>query len=208
MIFQHWRLLSEKNALIKSLWVVIGLMILVNILLFIGWQSAPNRLRIYVAPTQIANGAIVKAGDVPSDLVYAFAFEIFTAINTWSFDGIKDYKTAIQGFRYYLTVPFYQMLEGDYQTRLNHGSLSRLRAMTGVSGMAYQDADVVAKGRGVWDVTLHVKVQEHVNETPVKDVLIDYHLRIVQVNLPTELNPWGLAIDGFSSSPTRVKTIL
>jgi len=208
MSFQLWRRIDSVNQTVKVLWVVIGILVFLNLMLFWGWQSAPQRLRIFVAPTQIAEGATVQADVVPDDVVYAFTFQVFSAMNTWSMDGNTDYISAIKQYRYYETDGFYHDLMDDYETRKAEGSLDRLRAMTGYSGMGFMPGSVTARGEGVWEVDLKLQVVERVGNTIVKDVLIQYPMRVVRTNLSVALNPWGLAIDGYVQTPQRIKTFV
>ena len=216
MKFQLWKRLDSQQQVIKALWGMITLLMLANVLLFLGWHRAPKFLRIYVAPNQIASGAVVKADNVPNEVVYAFAFQLFTAINTWSFGGEKDYPQAIHNFRYYLTNGFYHYLMDDMNKRSRDGSLARVRTVTGISGMGYLDdsADnsqtqlVHAVSANLWVVHLKLQITERVGDTVVKDVLIDYPMIVKRVNMSIAMNPWGLALDGYASTPNRIKTIL
>ncbi|MFN7097988.1 MAG: PFL_4703 family integrating conjugative element protein [Gammaproteobacteria bacterium] len=207
MRFTLWKKMDADNQLIKALWCVIGIMVCVNTLLMIGWQSAPHRLTVYIPP-DITQGATVKPGNIPASDVYAFAFQIFTAINTWSLVGEKDYPEAIHDYRYYLTTHFYNALQADYHERSQDGSLSRTRMMSGFSGMGYQDVSVKILGKNTWEVDLTMHVVEEVGNSVVKDVLITYPMRVVRVDTSIALNPWGLALDGFVSDPVRVKTFV
>ncbi len=215
MSFALWKQLEKLERLAKNLWVVIGLLMIANLCLFWGWHNAPKFLRIYVAPNQIASGAVVKPGDVPNEVVYAFAYQLFTAIGTWSFNGEKDYPQAIRTFRYYFTPNFYRYLTKDYERRKKQGSLGRVRTMSGISGLGYLDSNVEdtsslvkALSANLWVVHLKLQVTERIGDTVVKDVLIDYPITVTRVNLSIAMNPWGLALDGFASPPKRIKTIL
>ena len=215
MLSKLWKKLESQEQIIKTLWIVIGLCMVANLCLFWGWHRAPKFLRVYVAPNQIASGAVVKPGDVPNEVVYAFAYQLFSAIETWSFSGEKDYPQAIRTFRYYFTSNFYRYLMKDYEKRKRAGSLSRVRTVSGISGMGYLDSSsedttslVKPLSANLWIVHLKLQVTERIGDTVVKDVLIDYPMTVTRVNLSIAQNPWGLALDGFASSPKRIKTIL
>lgn len=207
MSFKLWKKIEADNHLIKTLWIFIGVLCVVNGLLVLGWQHAPNRLTVYIPP-DITQGATVKPNVIPATDVYAFAFQIFTAINTWSLDGEKDYPEAIHDYRYYLTTHFYDALQQDYNQRTSDGSLARTRMMSGYSGMGYQDASVKVLGKNTWEVDLTMHVVEQVGNSVVKDVLITYPMRVVRIDTSIALNPWGLALDGFVNDPVRVKTFV
>lgn len=207
MSFKLWKKIEADNHLIKTLWCFIGILCAVNVLLMVGWKSAPNRLTVYIPP-DISMGSTVKPDVIPETDVYAFAFQIFTAVNTWSLDGEKDYPEAIHDYRYYFTTHFYNGLQQDFNQRTSDGSLARTRIMSGYSGMGYQDSSVKVLGKNTWEVDLTMHVVEQVDNSVVKDVLITYPMRVVRVDTSIALNPWGLALDGFVSTPVRVKTFI
>jgi len=206
-VFNTWKKLDEMSLMIKSLWVVIVILMVLNVLMFMGWKSAPSKLRIYIPPN-LSQGVLVSPTEVPKNTVYAFAFQIFTAINTWTNNGTKDYQNNIAAYRNYLSPSFYESLENDYQKRMANGALSRTRIMSGVSGQGYQPSDVKPLGNDTWLVNIQLQIKESVGASVVKNVIMDYPLMITRVNESIQDNPWGLSINGFSSEPYRVKTII
>jgi len=205
ILFNAWKKFDELTLTIKTLWFVIGLLVLVNFLLIIGWISAPSRLRVYLPP-DLTQGALIKVNEVPKSTVYAFAYQIFTAINTWTNSGADDYKKNINAYKNYLSPKFYQELLEDCATRSTTGALGRQRLVTGVSSMGYDPKDVEILGDGTWLVNMHLKIQETVNGSVVKDVTMDYPIVISRVNASIQVNPWGLAIQGYYKDPKRIKT--
>lgn len=207
-MFKLWKKMDNDRQLIQALWRMVAVLVGVIGLLAIGWMSAPSRLTVYVPPDISTGATNLKPEVIPVGVIYAFAFEIFTAINTWSVSGESDYLTAISTYRYYLTPRFQAVLLNDEKKRLAEGGLSRVRLMTGYSGMGYSDDSVKVIGKNMWQVNMTLRVVESVSGETIKDVVIDYPLRIVRVNEATTLNPWGLAIDGFVSKPSRAKTLV
>lgn len=206
-MFNTWKQLDANSELIKALYVIIGLLFILCILFFWGWRSAPKHLTVYIPP-DISEATTQKPNVIPKPSVYAFAFQIFTAINTWSQSGTDDYPKEIADYRYYLTIPFHSALIADYKQRSSEGSLSRTRLMTGFSGKGYSNQSVKVLGPNSWAVTLTMHVVERVGNTVVKDVLIDYPLRVVRTQMSINYNPWGLALDGFVKPPHRLKTFV
>lgn len=205
MLFHAWKKFDELQLIIKTLWGVVAILVTINLLLFIGWMSAPRRLRVYLPP-DLTQGALIKVDAIPKNTVYAFAYQIFTALNTWTHNGADDYKKNIQAYKNYLDPRFYQELLEDYDTRASNGSLGRERLVTGVSDMGYDPQDVHILGDGTWLVDMHLKIQETVDGSVVKEVLMDYPLIVSRVNASIQVNPWGLAIKGYDKDPTRIKT--
>lgn len=204
-LFTQWRFAEQQNAVIKTLWGVIALLVLLNGFAYIGWSHAPSQMRVYIPPN-IDAGTWVKPGSIPDPTLYAFAYQIFTAINSWSDNGSDDYQNNIKAYRNYLSSRFYQALMTDAIHRQNNGSLNRKRLTGGVTGMGYQESRVTRLGNGTWRVDLRLQINETVAGSVVKDVVMDYPLIITRVNESIQLNPWGLVISGFSEPPTRIKT--
>ena len=205
ILFNAWKKFDELQLTIKTLWGVVAILIVVNLLLLIGLMSAPSRLRVYLPP-DLTQGALIKADAIPKSTVYAFVYQIFTAINTWTNNGADDYKKNIQSYKNYLDPRFYQELLEDYDTRVSDGSVGRERMVTGVSDMGYDPQDVHILGDDTWLVDMHLKIQETVDGSVVKDVLMDYPLIVSRVNASIQVNPWGLVIKGYDKDPTRMKT--
>ena len=206
-MFNLWKKMEHDKQLIQALWRMIAMLVFIIGLLAIGWMSAPSKITVYVPP-DISTGATVKPGIIPPGVIYAFAFEIFTSLNTWSTSGESDYLVAIKNYRYYLTPHFQAQLMLDEKKKHADGSLSRVRMVTGYSGMGYSPESVKVIGKNMWEVDMRLQMVESVSGETVKNIVVDYPLRIVRVNEPTALNPWGLAIDGFVRAPSRAQTVI
>ena len=206
-IFKVWKKFDELNLTIKSLWAVIIILISLNIFLAAGWMNAPSSMRIYLPP-DLTQGAMIKPGAIPKSTIYAFGYQIFTAINTWTNEGSTDYRKNLNAYRNYLSSRFYRELLEDYDTRAANGSLGRQRLVTGVSDHSYSQEDVKILGDGTWLLNLHLKIQETVDGSVVKDVVMDYPLIISRGRASIQVNPWGLAITGYNQEPTRIKTTI
>ena len=207
MMFKSWKILDQKNGVIKSLWIVIGLLVCLNIYLTFNLSAVPNRLRIFVPP-DLSRGAMIQPGNIPKSTIYSFAFQIFTAINSWPQSGDKEYGKNINSYRNYLSPSFYQQLIEDKQTRTTNGELQRKRIMSGVSGYGYKPSDVKALGNGTWLVNIHLQIMEYLEGSVIKNVIMDYPIMVSRVHDSITVNPWGLTISGFSGQPYRTKTIV
>lgn len=192
---------------IKYLWIFISILIAINLFLAIGLMSAPNRLRVYLPP-DLSHGAMISPKDIPKSVVYAFAFQIFTSINSWSDTGGTQYEKNISSYRNYLSASFYQALQKDNTDRAANGELSRDRIMSGASGMGYKPSDVSVLGDGTWLVNMHLQIVETLDGSVIKNVIMDYPILISRVHTAIAVNPWGLVISGFKAPPYRIKTII
>lgn len=199
------------NARLAIKMAVIGLvsLFILNIALIIGWHNAQQKISVYIPPQIPSSGLIQKANEIPATTVYSFAFYIWQGINYWPANGSQDYKTAIEQFSPYLTPKFKSFLIRDYNERSNQGELqSRLRNLQGLNGSSFEIKDVDYVGHDTWLVHLHMRLSEHMNMNgnSVKEVVIDYTLRVVRYEVNTKINPWGLALDGFAENPQRSQT--
>ena len=207
MLFKAWKKLDQQGVAIKNLWVFVGVLIVLNLFLLISLAAAPKQLRVYVPP-DLSRGAMLKPGNIPKATVYAFAFQIFTALNSWPDSGMKEYGKNINSYRNYLSPAFYQQLEQDKLDRSSNGELSRKRIMSGVSGMGYQPIDVTILGNGTWLVKMQLQIMETLEGAVIKNVIMTYPLIISRVHTSIQINPWGLEIRGYNQHPYRVKTIV
>lgn len=207
MIFKAWKKIDSQGIAIKNLWAVVGILVALNLFLALFLATAPTRLRVYIPP-DLSHGALLKPGAPNKSNVYAFAFQIFTAINSWPDNGAKDYMKNINAYRNYLSPSFYTQLKQDNDDRAANGELARTRIMSGVSGMGYKPSDVKSLGNGAWLVNLHMQIIETLDGSVIKNVIMDYPLVINQVHESIQLNPWGFAIAGFNQQPYRIKTIV
>ncbi len=205
MVFRAWKKLDQQGIAIKTLWIVIALLVFLNLMLMLFLATAPDRMRVYLPP-DLTQGATISPHHVPKATVYAFAFQIFTAINSWDGDGTQAYGANIRHYHHYLSGSFYHTLQQDNLARQTNGELSRQRIMSAVSGMGYQPTDVTVLGNGAWKVMLHLQIVETLDGAVIKRVIMSYPLLINHVNTSIQVNPWGLVIGGFSASPYRIKT--
>lgn len=204
-LFNAWRQEDNNRALVRTLWIFIGLLLVINLSLWVGWKSVPTKQRFYIPP-DISQGATVKAGEVPSVTVYSFAYTMFAFLNTWSHDGEKDYFKNIQSYKNYLSEQFYRSLLTDATSRRSSGGLNRMRIMSLMPGEGYSPEKVKNLGGGSWVVYLKVHIVETISGSVVKDIDMQYPLIIRAVNSPISINPWGFSLAGYSTEPTRIKT--
>ena len=205
-MFRYWKERDNQNAIIKALWIVIALLVVINVVTLMGWRSAPTKLRCYIPP-DISGGAWIQPGKVNKSTVYAFAFQIFTAINSWTDSGEKNYANNIHQYRQYLTPRFHATLTHDVAVRHHNGELMRRRIVSGLSGMGYSPSTVTDLGNGTWRVNMVLHLVETVDTQVVKDAEIQYSVFVQRVNASININRWGLQLAGFASRPQRKKTL-
>ena len=203
-----WRKLDQDTSHIATLRMVIGVLVFIIILLWRGWNNAPQDLTIHVPP-DLSSGATLKANEVPAASLYAFAFYVWQVIGNWPTNGKEDYIKNIQSYSPYLTTSFKnQLLEQVAELNANDQLEDRTRVVQGIIGAAYQSSNVKPLGNGTWEVDVTVRVTERINNTILQDALIEYPLRVVRYDYNRQLNQWGLALDGYVGEPKRIKTFI
>src|SRR5690606_387180 len=93
---------DAQQAHILSLRVAVGLLAVLCLGLWFGWQAAPRNLTVHVPP-DLRTGSTRLWWDIPPENIYAFALYIFGQLNRWPANGEQDYPAAIQALRAYLT---------------------------------------------------------------------------------------------------------
>lgn len=197
-----------ENARLTIQVLVLGLVLLfiLNVFLIFGWHGAQKRIEVHLPPQIPADGLTLSANQYPPATIYSFAFYVWQSLNNWPNNGTADYKNAIQQFAPFLTPSFKSELIRDYNNRYNQGEIQdRQRSLQGANGSAFTPVDIEAVGNDTWLVHLHLRLTEHmdINGNQVKDVTIDYVLRVVRYQVDAKANPWGLALDGFAEDPKR-----
>ena len=194
---------------ITTLWKGLAILALLNALTLFGWMHAQSKIRIAIPPQIPQSGLVIKQGNVPKSTVYSFAYYIWQSVNHWQKNGLTDYKKTIETFSPFLTPRFKVALVHNYNTLLSEGELQdRLRLLSGLADHAFRPTAVKALGASTWEVTLQFHLTEMINSNVkvVKDVDMEYVLRIVKQDTDATENPWGLMIDGFIKSPRRLTT--
>jgi len=201
--------LEQSKAHIRSLWMVLGLMVLMDALAIFGWMHTQSRIRIEIPPRIPESGLTLTQGDIPETTLYSFAFYIWQTLNHWPENGLLDFKQKITQNAPYLTPDFKETLIQNYNQALAQGELQdRIRILQPIA--SYSPKNVRYLGHGTWLIHLQMHLIErlHSNTKVVKDVLMDYTLKVMRYNVDAKQNPWGLALAGFAKSPKRLKTII
>lgn len=206
-IFDAWKKEDKDYQIIKAQKHFILILLAICMLCFLGWMTSPSRLTVYIPP-DISNGATMKAGEIPSPLVYSFAYEIWQEINYWPSDGLQDYDKNIHTYWPYLTPAFKSELLQDYNDLKTSGQVQRQRYLQGLAGAAYDSSNIKKISDNTWEVDLRMRLTEYKNNQIVKDVEILYPIKVTRMNVSQQNNPYGLAIAGFVSEPVRLKTYI
>ena len=143
---------------------------------------------------------------MPPATVYAFAFSVFQQINRWPTNGEADYPRNLSALRAYLTPGCYSQIDHEFRQRLQNGELrDRVRGVYEIPGRGFSDKQVQILDRDNWIVTLDLTVDEYFHSEPVKRAMVRYPIKVLRYNIDQQKNPWGLALDCFSSPPQKLE---
>lgn len=189
---------------ITTLRVVIGVLVIFSILFWNSANQAKEVQRVHIPP-DIRSGETVTLNEVPDTTAYAFALNIFQYLNTWLENGAQDYPQRVTQLQAYLTPKYMQWLKEDIEKRTMRGELSsRTRTVAPINSKAFDAdrVDIINKDNFV--VWLDLRIKETHRGVPVKTVDIRYPIRVVRSDVSLEMNPWGLQLNGYYDSPTRI----
>ena len=179
---------------------MVGIEAVLILVLAIGLMRAPSSLTIHIPP-DLKSGAVVHPNEPSPANVYAFAMYILQQLYRWPNDGATDFSSAIYALSGYLTPAYREALISELETKAKRGELAgRERGMQELPGHGFKEARVVVLQDGVWKVIIDMELFESVKGMAVKRKAIRYPLRVVRYDIDREMNPWGLALDGFESA--------
>lgn len=198
---------THLESHVKTLRSVLVAVFIAALLLGMGWWSAPRDLTIHVPP-DLRSGSTRKWWEVPPESVYAFTFYVFQNINRWPGNGEDDYPRNLRALSAYLTPSCSNFLQQDFEVRRNNGELrQRVRGVYEIPGRGYGD-DPAARVKVVssrdWIVNLDLSADEFYGSEQVKRAFVRYSLKVTRLDIDPEHNPYGLALDCYSSPPERI----
>lgn len=202
---RYRHVLENAYSNVRTLWCVLGLQALVMLALVIGLARAPSAMTVHIPP-DLKNGATVQANEPASANVYAFAVYIFQQLNRWPTDGSIDFGETIYALAAYLTPSYRAVLIAELEAKARRGELAgRERGAQELPGHGFNEQRVSVLEEGVWEVVVDMELSESVKGMAVKRKTIRYPLRVVRYDVDREANPWGLALDGFTTGPATIE---
>lgn len=190
---------------VRSLWAVIAVELVVIAGLIVVLMRLPTAMTVHIPP-DLRGGARLGLNEIPPANVYTFAFYILQQLNRWPENGAKDYAAAIYRTSAYLTPEFRETLIDDMQAKARAGELTyRIRGLHAIPDQGFDLTHVDIVSADEWQVRLELELSEQVRGMTVKQVRIQYPVRVVRYAVDAEANPWGLALAGYSGTgPTRI----
>lgn len=195
---------AEKEKEIRFRNRLIIALLLLNVLQVFGWKGIQHDITLHYPP-DLRSGATRKVGQIDDSEVYAFVGEVFTQLNTWQKDGEHDYPAKRKRLRAFMTHRFQKEVIAEIQKLTSLGEIQkRTRKITPLESDYYSQDKVEIKNGSTWIVHREYRIQEHLNNTTIKDVALRFKIRVVVYAVPHSVNPWQLAIDGFEEDPERI----
>jgi len=159
-------------------------------------------------PPDLSQGATVQANTIGKQDAWSFALYMFQYLNHWPVDAKQDYLSNIRALAPMLTQRFQAELEKDYHERADRSGIDELAGRRRVAelmpGALYQDDLVrVVQANDAWEVILNLRIVETISDNTIKNTPMRYTLRVVRYAVDNERNPWGLALDGYATPPSR-----
>mgnify|MGYP003385539402 CR=1 FL=1 len=197
---EHENLKSHIN----SLRGVIFLMFIVIAGLWASMQHQAKTQKVSIPP-DIRSGAIVALNESHPANVFAFTAYIFQTLNDWVTDGEVEYGQNAYKLQHFLSKRHMQDLLNDIDNKGRRGELKG-RARTVKLLASYDEDHVDILSDDSWVVWLDYEVTEHMKGLEIKQVSVRYPIKVVSTD-PTDENPWGLLLDGYSKAPFDLKKL-
>lgn len=197
---------DARNALHSRdshIWTLRMVLLLLTGLLFLQSMviyTRQNELTVHVPP-DLSKGATLKPGALQAANSYAFAIYVWRNLNDWGINGKDDYEKLINEYQCLVTPEFEQWLRKNLAHKKQEGELDRTRVL--FEKNSYKPEFVSELASNVFSVTLLMKIQERVKSVVIKDVVMNYSLRVVPD--ARKCNVMGMALDGFIVDPTRAE---
>lgn len=208
-MFDYWKKIDSLNHLNRLLLATIVVLLLTILGLFIVLIKVPKQIEFWLAPPVSTTGGLIKAGEIPDEYVHGFATALIPVLNTWSKSGKQEFMKNIQVFHYYFT-PRYQQLMKKTLKSFQDGQLFN-RTQVASLYRFLEPGDVKRLSANTWEVHLVLRITQRVNDKSpmiIADKVVDYHIRVVKVTLSKLLNPFQLALDGYTLPEQLVADLL
>ena len=134
---------------------------------------------------------------------------MISSLNTWSKSGKSEFTNNLASFHYYFTPRHRQLIEQTLTAYKDAQLFNRAQVASLYRFM--EDSDVKVIGQNLWEVHLVLRITQRLkDDSPmvITDKVVDYHLRVVKVQLSRLENPFQLALDGYTQPETLVKDLL
>jgi len=208
-VFNYCNKIDALNHLNRLLLTFIIILVLLVAGLIAALSTAPKKLEFWLAPNMVANGGLMKAGEVPDEYVHGFVTSLVPPLNSWSQMGKEEFATNLNGFHYYFTPRHQELVTQTFDAYLQAQLFNRAQVASLYRFL--EPGDVKRLSNNTWEVHVVLRITQRLNDKSpmvIADKVVDYHLRVVQVSLSKLLNPFQLALDGYTKPERLVKDLL
>ena len=208
-MFNYWKKIDNLNHINLLLLACVVTSILIIFGLIITLATSPKRYEFWLTPNMAANGGLIKAGEIPNQYIQGFVANLLPTINTWSKSGKKEFESNLAGFHYYFTPRHRALME---KTRAAYQDAQLFNRTQIASLYRFMESDdVKAIGTNAWEVHVILRITQRLSDDSpmiIADKVVDYHIRIVKINLSHLQNPFQLALDGYTQPEQLIKDLL
>ena len=192
---------ANLYAHIATLRLACAALAVLLVIAIVGWTLSSRTHRLSLPPL-LEYAPSLQTGEIQPWEVYNFAGYIWQYLNRCESNCEIELPQRQNRMNSFITPQFGSTLERSRAARASE-LRDRTRYILPLEGGWSTDlATTVSKGR--WRITLDVLLVEKLRAVEVKRVPIRYSILVVQRRIDPEYNPWGLYLDGFTSSPSRI----
>ncbi|MBA2710125.1 MAG: DUF2895 family protein [Tatlockia sp.] len=208
-MFDYWKKIDGLNQMNRLLLVAIAVLILFIASLVFALIEAPKKMEFWLSPAMSSNGGLMTASEVPDEYVHGFVASLIPTLNTWSKSGKDEFANNLTHYHYYFTSRHQKLLK-DTLTVFQDAQLFN-RVQVASLYRFLEPGDIKRIGKGVWEVHIVLRITQRLTNKStmvIADKVVDYHLRVVKVTLSRLLNPYQLALDGYTQPEFLVEDLL
>ena len=208
-MFNYWKKIDNLNHINRLLLACVATSIMIIFGLIITIATSPKRYEFWLTPNMAANGGLIKAGEIPNQYIQGFVANLLPTINTWSKSGKKEFESNLAGFHYYFTPRHRALMEKTLTAYQDAQLFNRTQVASLYRFM--EPNDVKPIGTNTWEVHVILRITQRLaDDSPmvITDKVVDYHIRVVKLNLSHLQNPFQLALDGYTQPEQLIKDLL
>lgn len=208
-MFNYWKKVDALNQINRLLLGFILLLVLCIAALLTALIKAPKQIEFWLAPNMVANGGLIKAREIPDEYVHGFVTSLVPSLNSWSQSGKEEFAANIKGFHYYFTPRHQALVQQTFLAYQNAQLFNRSQVASLYRFL--ESGDVKRLSQDSWEVHIVLRITQRLNDKNpmvIADKVVDYHLRVVKVNVSKILNPFQLALDGYTRPEKLVNDLL
>ena len=198
--YQH----ADPNLYAHITTLRLACVVLASLLVFsiVGWTLSSRTHRLSLPPL-LEYAPSLQTGEIQPWEVYNFAGYIWQYLNRCESNCEIELPQRQNQMSSFITTQFASP-SPDHEL-LAPASCETAPVTSCRLQVAGQQSLATTISKGLWHVTLDVLLVEELRAVEVKRVPIRYTIIVEQRRIDPEYNPWGLYLDGFATSPARIK---